>query len=199
MGDISKGVVFADGQLVSASDLNNLADQAVINPGAVTGPKIAAGAISPGHLAAGFALSPRQVTLAQHLLLAGGSGNAGTAISLGTGLEVSDGALVLEAVPGSALANGSLPPGALAASGTAAGTYGAASRSARLAVNAQGQITGADSAPIAGLARKPAVHPILLPIPAAGAAVSFVISQHEGARAALAPAAVLAPWRDSHA
>jgi hypothetical protein len=34
---------------------------------------------------------------------------------------------------------------------------------------------------------------------AAGAAVSFVISQHEGARAALAPAAVLAPWRDSHA
>lgn len=33
----------------------------------------------------------------------------------------------------------------------------------------------------------------------ADAAVSFVISQHEGRRAALAPAAVRAQWRHSHA
>jgi hypothetical protein len=115
-------------------------------------------------------VSPGQIALGQNLLLAGGPTNAGTGIGLGTGLALSGGQLVLSAIPGGALVNGSVAPPALALSGANAGTYGAASRAVRITANAQGQVTGLDSVPIAGLVRRPATYPLYLPLPAAGSA-----------------------------
>ena len=172
MGDISKGVTFADGQSVSAADLNNLADQAVINAGAVTGSKLANGAVSANHLAAGFTVSPGQVALGQNLILAGGATNAGSGIALGAGMAIAGGALTLSAIPGGALANGTVQANAHAPSGAVAGFYGASSRTVRITANAQGQTTGIDSVLIAGLVRKPLVYPLLLALPAAGSSVT---------------------------
>ena len=172
MGDISKGVTFADGQSVSAADLNNLVDQAVINAGAVTASKLANGAVSANHLAAGFTVSPGQVALGQDLILAGGATNAGVGVSLGTGLAISAGTLTLSGIPGGALANGTIPTGAHALTGAVAGLYGAASRAVRVTANVQGQIAGIDSVPIGGLIRKPPVYPLLLALPAAGSSVT---------------------------
>jgi hypothetical protein len=172
MGDISKGVAFADGQTVSAADLNNLVDQAVINPGAVTGSKIATGAVAVGHLAAGFTLSPGQVSLANNLLLAGNASNAGVGISLGGGLSIASGVLTLSGVSGAVINSLSIPNDALSYAGVYAGAYGSPTQTLRATINAQGRVTSVSSVTLAGLARKASSSPLTMAVPSAGSSVS---------------------------
>jgi hypothetical protein len=145
MGDLTRGETFADGEVVDASRLHKLVDEATLNAGAVDTATIADGAVTSAKLADTLSVQASQVLLPEASLLIGGP--AGKGIPIPPGPEMTVGAtfgIAAQGVGTAKIADGAVTGAKLAAiSPSPAGEWGDAVNVPVLTVDATGRVTAA--------------------------------------------------------
>jgi hypothetical protein len=163
-GSISQNENFAAGQRVTADRLNNLVDNAVIRPLAVTGAMIADNAIETRHVG-NLELSIANMAMSDGKLLGGNSEGVATEYGMGTSFEIDGSDLKLKAggVAATHLADASIPSTKLTAVGTA-GVYGSGTAIPTITTDVAGRVTAVTTTAVA----IPTVTQVALAIPSAG-------------------------------
>jgi hypothetical protein len=144
MPDITKGKIFTSGETVTASEMNSLVDDAVINSSAITESKIAAGAVTNAKIAAsaGIGLDKLASGTDGQIPICSATG-VPTYVTL-TGATVTNAGVVsldADSVVTANIADDAVTAAKLADTAVSAGSYTAAD----ITVDAQGRLTSASS------------------------------------------------------
>lgn len=152
MGDLVKGVTFADGEAVTAARLNALVDDATIKPGTVGTAELEDGSVTGAKLAGSLAVAIGNLAVTEGSIIIGDSSDEGSEATLnstnfevvGAEIRLKDAGIANAKLAGSIAADklaGGITSAQLTAVGTA-GTYGSATQVPRITTDVAGRVTG---------------------------------------------------------